>query len=122
MLKLALQQVLQKKTLCLSPSQTAKNQSREFTLDQVKALVDTQTAAGWTFVFLSAGLNAYADAAAMGYSAANSQAWERRGDNTRMAFNSVSKGMTNMREKKRRGMSTENAEFFETGKDAEENI
>lgn len=99
-----------------------ENQSREFTLDQVKALVDAQTAAGWTFVFLSAGLNAYADAAAMGYSTANSQSWERRGDNTRMAFNSVSKGMTNMREKKRRGMSTENAEFFETGKDAEENI
>ena len=99
-----------------------ENQSREFTLDQIKALVDAQTAAGWTFVFLSAGLNAYADAAAMGYSAANSQSWERRGDNTRMAFNSVSKGMTNMREKKRRGMSTENAEFFETGKDAEENI
>lgn len=99
-----------------------ENQSREFTLAQVKALVDAQTAAGWTFVFLSAGLNAYADAAAMGYDASNSQAWDRRGDNTRMAFNSVSKGMTNMREKKRRGMMTENVEFFETGKDAEENI
>lgn len=99
-----------------------ENQSREFTLAQVKALVDAQTAAGWTFVFLSAGLNAYADAAAMGYDASNSQAWDRRGDNTRMAFNSVSKGMTNMREKKRRGMMTENVEFFETGKDAEENL
>jgi uncharacterized protein YegL len=99
-----------------------ENQSREFTLTQVKALVDTQTAAGWTFVFLSAGLNAYADATAMGYDASNSQAWDRRGDNTRMAFNSVSKGMTNMREKKRRGMMTDNVEFFETGKDAEENI
>ena len=99
-----------------------ENQSREFSLAQVKALVDAQTAAGWTFVFLSAGLNAYADAAAMGYDASNSQAWDRRGDNTRMAFNSVSKGMTNMREKKRRGMMTENVDFFETGKDAEENI
>jgi Mg-chelatase subunit ChlD len=99
-----------------------ENQSREFTLAQVKALVEAQTAAGWTFVFLSAGLNAYADAAAMGFDASNSQAWDRRGDNTRMAFNSVSKGMTNMREKKRRGMMTENVDFFETGKDAEENI
>jgi hypothetical protein len=39
-----------------------------------------------------------------------------------MAFDSVSKGMTNLREKKRRGMKTENVDFFETGKDAEENI
>jgi Mg-chelatase subunit ChlD len=99
-----------------------ENQSREFTLAQVKALVETQTAAGWTFVFLSAGLNAYGDAAAMGFDASNSQAWDRRGDNTRMAFDSVSKGMTNLREKKRRGMSTGNVDFFETGKDAEENI
>jgi hypothetical protein len=30
--------------------------------------------------------------------------------------------MTNLREKKRRGMSTGNVDFFETGKDAEENI
>ena len=99
-----------------------ENQSREFTLAQVKGLVETQTAAGWTFVFLSAGLNAYADAAAMGFDVSNSQAWDRRGDNTRMAFNSVSKGMTNMREKKRRGMAAGNMDFFETGKDAEENI
>ena len=99
-----------------------ENQSREFTLAQVKALVETQTAAGWTFVFLSAGLNAYGDAAAMGFDASNSQAWDRRGDNTRMAFDTVSKGMTNLREKKRRGMSTGNVDFFETGKDAEENI
>jgi Mg-chelatase subunit ChlD len=99
-----------------------ENQSREFTLAQVKALVETQTASGWTFVFLSAGLNAYGDAAAMGFDASNSQAWDRRGDNTRMAFDSVSKGMTNLREKKRRGMSTGNVDFFETGKDAEENI
>jgi Mg-chelatase subunit ChlD len=99
-----------------------ENQSREFTLAQVKALVEAQTAAGWTFVFLSAGLNAYADAAAMGFDASNSQAWDRRGDNTRMAFDSVSKGMTNMREKKRKGMLTGNVDFFETGKDAEENI
>jgi Mg-chelatase subunit ChlD len=99
-----------------------ENQSREFTLAQVKALVETQTAAGWTFVFLSAGLNAYGDAAAMGFNASNSQAWDRRGDNTRMAFDSVSKGMTNLREKKRKGMLTGNVDFFETGKDAEENI
>ncbi len=99
-----------------------ENQSREFTLAQVKALVEAQTAAGWTFVFLSAGLNAYGDAAAMGFDVSNSQAWDRRGDNTRMAFESVSKGMTNMREKKRRGMQVGNVDFFETGKDAEDNI
>jgi hypothetical protein len=58
----------------------------------------------------------------MGFDVSNSQAWDRRGDNTRMAFNSVSKGMTNMREKKRRGMAASNMDFFETGKDAEENI
>ncbi len=99
-----------------------ENQSREFSLTQVKALVDAQTAAGWTFVFLSAGLNAYADAGQMGFDAKNSQAWDRRGDNTRMAFQSISKGMTNMREKKRRGEQVDTLNFFEAGKDAEENI
>lgn len=97
-----------------------ENQSHEFTLEQVRTLVNDRTADGWQFVYLSAGLDAYADAGRLGYSTGASQAWGHTGDSSRLMFHSLSKSTSNFRDKKRSGRHTATEDFFETGKDAEE--
>ncbi|MGA1361863.1 MAG: vWA domain-containing protein [Ilumatobacteraceae bacterium] len=97
-----------------------ENQSHEFTLDQVRTLVNDRTADGWQFVYLSAGLDAYADAGQIGYAGGSSQSWKRSSTSSRAMFHSLSKGTSNFRDKKRSGTVASPEDFFETGKDAEE--
>ncbi|MFM8794395.1 MAG: vWA domain-containing protein [Acidimicrobiales bacterium] len=99
-----------------------ENQSHEFNLEQVRTLVNERTAEGWQFVYLSAGLEAYADAGRLGYATGASQAWGRTADSSRLMFHSLSKSTSNFRDKKRTGRDTATEDFFETGKDAEEDI
>lgn len=99
-----------------------ENQSSEYTLERVRQLISDRTAEGWQFVYLSAGLDAYADAERMGLDPGSTQAWKSDARNSRLAFQSISKATTNLREKKRRGVTSSAADFFETGKDAEDEI
>ena len=97
-----------------------ENQSREFNLAQIRELVEKRTEEGWAFIYLSAGIDAYADAAQMGIHSGDTQQWKRDGKNARLAFSSTSDAVSNMREKKRRMESTARGTAFETGKHAEE--
>jgi acetylglutamate kinase len=97
-----------------------ENQSREFTLAQIRELIEKRTQDGWAFIYLSAGLDAYADAAQMGIHSGDTQQWKRDGANARLAFSSTSDAVSNMREKKRRHEETVRGTAFETGKHAEE--
>lgn len=99
-----------------------ENQSREYTLDRIRQLIQERTDAGWQFVFLSAGLDAYGDADRFGYDRGATQAWRGDADSSRRMFDSASRATANLREKKRRGMVFDKSEFFETGKDAEDNL
>ena len=97
-----------------------ENESSEFNLSQIRELIEKRTNDGWAFVYLSAGLDAYADAAQMGIHAGDTQQWKRDGKNARLAFSSTSDAISNMRDKKRRNESTLRGSAFETGKHAEE--
>ena len=97
-----------------------ENQSREYNLARVTQLIEQCKAEGWTFVYLSAALTAYADAAAMGYDHGSTQQFQPTADGSGKAFASMSRGMSNMRDKKRAMESYDSALFFETGKDAED--
>jgi Mg-chelatase subunit ChlD len=99
-----------------------ENQSGEYTLDRIRQLIQERTDAGWQFVFLSAGLDAYGDADRFGYDRGATQAWRGDADSSRRMFDSASRATANLREKKRRGMVFDKSEFFETGKDAEDNL
>ena len=99
-----------------------ENESREFTLERIRTLVNERTAEGWQFVYLSAGLDAYQDAGRMGYSAGSTQSWRSDGANSKLMFDSLSRNTRNLRDKKRRGERTNTAEFFEDGKDAEDGM
>ena len=97
-----------------------ENQSREFNLAQIRELIEKRTEEGWAFIYLSAGIDAYADAAQMGIHSGDTQQWKRDGKNARLAFSSTSEAISNMREKKRRMEDTARGTAFETGKHAEE--
>ena len=99
-----------------------ENSSREYNLEQVRSLIQGRTEDGWSFVYLSAGLDAYADAERLGIDPGNTQAWKSDSVNSRHAFLSTSRGMSNLREKKRRGQDGGRDDFFETGKDAEDDL
>jgi len=97
-----------------------ENQSREFNLAQIRELIEKRTEDGWSFIYLSAGIDAYADAAQMGIHSGDTQQWKRDGKNARLAFSSTSDAVSNMREKKRRKEDTVRGTAFETGKHAED--
>lgn len=96
-----------------------ENASHEFTLQRVKNLIAHCEERNWTFVFLSAALDAYEDADRMGMKSGNIQAFDASGKGAAMAFSSLSKNMSSMRAKRMRGQSVRNEDFFED-KEAED--
>lgn len=96
-----------------------ENASREYDLTRVKNLIAHCEERDWTFVFLSAALDAYQDPDRMGMKMGNVQAFDASGKGANLAFSSLSKNMSTMREKRRRGMSIKQDDFFED-KEAEQ--
>jgi Mg-chelatase subunit ChlD len=97
-----------------------ENQSVEYSLQQVRDLIGVCESAGWVFVYLSAALDAYGDAQRMGVHSGATQQFSHSADGSRRGFDSLSRNMVNLREKKRRGEYYDSSTFFETGKDAED--
>ena len=97
-----------------------ENQSREFTLDRIRQLVTEKQAQGWTFVFLSAALDVYGEAQAMGVGAGSVQAFRADRQGTGIAFRDLNSKMTDFRNKNRRGLDTAAGPFFGDDKPAED--
>lgn len=96
-----------------------ENQSREYTRDAIRRLVADKQAKGWSFVFLGAGLDAYAEARALGYDSRSVQAFAPDGAGTQASFASMSAAVARKRERLRRGEVFDNADFWEGDKAAE---
>ena len=96
-----------------------ENQSREYSHRDIRRLVKEKEADGWTFVFLGAGLDAYAEAGAMGYDPRSIQAFAPDGRGSAMAFERVSRAMLSRRAKLARGQSFDTGDFYEGSKEAE---
>jgi Mg-chelatase subunit ChlD len=94
-----------------------ENQSHELTLAQVTAMVSERSTAGWTFVFLGADLEGFADAHAMGYRAEASAAWSPTVDGASAMFSRLSHSTTRRRGLRREGR-TDVGDFL-TDPDAE---
>lgn len=91
----------------------AENESTEYTLQQVRQLIEECEAQGWTFVFLSAALDAYGDATRMGMKNGNIQAFSASGHGANLAFGSLSMSVEKMRAMKRSGAWKRDIDFFE---------
>lgn len=96
-----------------------ENSSHEHTRRSVTNLVKAREAEGWTFVFLSAGLDAYAEAATFGYDQRSVQAFAPDGAGAAAAFHSLSAATSSRRQKMRKGEDVVVADYFEGHKAAE---
>jgi len=105
--------------LFVSITDGEENQSREFSLEQVRRLIAEKSAAGWNFAFLSAALDAYADAGRMGVHAGAIQAFAPDAQGVGLAFDSLAQKTADWRAIKRQGRNVRDAEFFGNDKRAE---
>lgn len=97
-----------------------ENASREFTRQAVRDLVAEREAAGWTFVFLSAGLDAYDEARSFGYRDGSVQSWAPDAEGAGMAFASLGVAVGELRTKSRAGRPIDKANVFSDAKPAEQ--
>lgn len=96
-----------------------ENASRELTRHRLKAILAEREQAGWTFVYLSAGLDAYADAASFGYRAASIQTFAPDAEGAGLAFGSLDTAVARLRDDKRAGRAPSPAGVWQGDKPAE---
>jgi len=106
--------------LFISVTDGEENQSSEYSLPQIKNLVKECEKSGWTFVFLSAALDAYGDAERIGVKHGNIQAFDGTAQGTHLAFHSLAMKTSEFRNKKRSFIPAEDDEFFGSDKPAED--
>lgn len=99
-----------------------ENQSREYRRRDILRLIEEKTARGWSFAFLGAGPDAYAEAGGMGYDPRSVQAFAPDAAGAVHAFASVSRAVAARRGRLRHGEAFEHADFFEGAKEAEEDL
>ena len=74
-----------------------ENQSVRFTGGAVRRLIEAKKLQGWTFVFLGAGLDAYAEGGAIGVGVGSTQSFAPDGVGARLAFEELDKSMSDFR-------------------------
>jgi hypothetical protein len=99
-----------------------ENQSREYTRQKIFELIKKRENQGWTFVFLGANQDAYAEGGQIGYSAANIQNFAPDAVGSRAAYQSLSKSVSRRRNAMRTGAHYDTRDLFEGEKEAEEDL
>jgi hypothetical protein len=99
-----------------------ENQSVEYTRQSIFDLISRKEEAGWTFVFMGANQDVYAETERIGIKAGNAQAYRADRTGSATAFDSVNKAVSNRRSKLRSQEFIDNKDFFEGKKDAEQDL
>jgi len=94
-----------------------ENASRRWTRAAIFERIETLQAKGWTFVFLGANQDSYAEAQALGFRFGSTSNWDASAP--RVAFEQVSRSLGSYRGKKRFGRASQSGDFFEGVKEAE---
>ena len=98
-----------------------ENQSVRFTGGDVRRLIEAKKAEGWTFVFLGAGLDAYAEGGAIGVGVGSTQSFAPDGHGARLAFDELDRSMRTFRAAPAAARAPMKEHFFaESGKAAED--
>jgi hypothetical protein len=74
-----------------------ENSSERFSGDDVRRLIETKQEEGWTFVFLGAGLDAYAEGGRIGVGVGSTQSFAPDGQGARLAFAELDASMRTFR-------------------------
>lgn len=96
-----------------------ENASQRWTRDALFSRVERLKAAGWSFVFLGANQDAYAESRGLGISAGNTSGWDAVADGAAAAFQSLSRATASYRSKSRSSRGAQREDFFEGKKEAE---
>ncbi len=84
-----------------------ENASREYTREQIVALIEEKQAAGWEFAFLSADLEAIGEAMRVGFAAHHTLAFDKDAAGTRNAWRATSKNIAELRRMRKADLSFE---------------
>lgn len=117
-------QSAEKQIVIVAFSDGLENASSEHSRKSIFSRIDTKQKEGWTFVFLGANQDSYAEGGQLGYSKANIQNFAHDGKGAQKAWEAVSGATQNMRKKlnrKDRGVYS-NEDFFDGVKAAEEDF
>jgi hypothetical protein len=77
-----------------------ENSSREYKREAIMKMIETQTEAGWKFLFLAANQDAIKAGGSIGIKASNSMNYSSNDNSTINVFNSVSQNMSKYRSAK----------------------
>lgn len=100
-----------------------ENSSRSYTRDQIFIMIEEHQAKGWTFTYLGANQDAYAQSASMGISRGSTQAYAGDGAGAHVAYTSLAANVTAARSSVAAGQTINNMAFFDgAGKFAEADL
>ena len=99
-----------------------ENQSVEYSRERLFDLVKRHEQEGWTFAYLGANQDFYAESGRVGFSAANVQNFKGDSQGSRHAFASLSSSVSSRRGKMRSGESVDPTDLFEGDKSAEADL
>jgi hypothetical protein len=99
-----------------------ENQSCEYRREQLFDLVKKHEQEGWTFAYLGANQDSYAEGGRVGFSASSTQNFKGDAHGSREAFLSLSSSVSRRRGRIRSGESFDNTDLFEGDKSAEADL
>lgn len=99
-----------------------ENQSTEYTQAQVFGLISKRQERGWTFAYMGANQDAYAEGGKVGYTVGNTQNFAPDGAGAAAAFASLSPAVARRRAKMRSGEAYDPSDLFEGDKGAEADL
>lgn len=99
-----------------------ENSSREYDRQRLFGLIKKREDKGWTFVYLGANQDAYAEGGGAGYAVGSTQAWAADDTGAEAAFRSLSRATKSYMGKSRAARQADKADFFDGQKEAEEDM
>ena len=99
-----------------------ENQSVEYTQAKIFELVKKREGDGWTFGYLGANQDAYAEGGQIGHAAASTQNFSADAAGSAAAFSSLSAAVVGRRHKMRSGEHYDHTDLFEGDKAAEDDL
>ncbi len=94
-----------------------ENASRSWTRAALFERIEALKAQGWSFVFLGANQDSYAEAGSLGFAQGSTSNWHRA--STGLAFAQVSRSLGSYRGKRRSERMAQSKDFFEGTREAE---
>ncbi len=97
-----------------------ENASREYSRAKIFELIRKRQETGWSFVYLGANQDAYAESEQLGYARGSVQNFAADARGTELAFSSTSRSVTRLRERTASGQARDRDNLFEGDKPADQ--